>query len=103
MLIIKETSSVCVRLYFANYIRIPNLIVSSTPRTRYFPGTRLNERSRTVPVAAVSRRLCRRDTERRGGELITLQVDVVDARFAGLKATHYLPKEFVFDLQCITE
>ncbi len=35
--------------------------------------------------------------------LITLQVDVVDARFAGLDTIHYLPKLFVFDLQCIAD
>jgi hypothetical protein len=35
--------------------------------------------------------------------LITLQVDVVDARFAGFNAIHYLPKLLVFDLQCIAD
>jgi hypothetical protein len=34
--------------------------------------------------------LCPRDTERRGEFLIILQVDVVDAHFAGLNAIHYL-------------
>jgi len=35
--------------------------------------------------------------------LIALQADVVDAHFAGLNAIHYLPKTFVFDLQCIAD
>jgi hypothetical protein len=51
---------------------------------------------------AVSRRLCRRDTERRG-LLIILQVDVVDAHFAGLNTIHYLLKVFVFERQSITD
>jgi len=49
-------------------------------------------------AAAVSRRLCRQDTERRGGFLITIQADVVDAHFAGLNTIHYLLKVRVFDL-----
>jgi len=35
--------------------------------------------------------------------LITLQVDVVDAHFAGLDTIHYLTKGLVLDLQCITD
>jgi len=35
--------------------------------------------------------------------LITLQVDMVDAHFAGLDTIHYLPKVFVFDLQCVAD
>jgi hypothetical protein len=50
-------------------------------------------------VSAVMRR---RDTERRREFLITLQMNVVDAHFTGLNTIHYLPKEFVFDLQGIT-
>jgi hypothetical protein len=52
---------------------------------------------------AVSQRLCRRDTERRGEFLVTLQVDVVDARFAGLNTIHYLLKVRIFDLQSVTD
>jgi hypothetical protein len=44
----------------------------------------------------------RRDTDR--AEIsITVQVDVVDAHFAGLNTIHYLLKVFVFDLQSITD
>ena len=45
-------------------------------------------------------------TQRHGAArriLIAIQVDVVDAHFAGLNTTHYLPKVLVFDLQCITD
>jgi hypothetical protein len=35
--------------------------------------------------------------------LITIKADVVDARFAGLNAIHYLLKVLVFDLQSITD
>jgi len=35
--------------------------------------------------------------------LITIEVDVVDARFASLNTIHYLLKVFVFDLQSITD
>jgi hypothetical protein len=41
--------------------------------------------------------------ERRGEFLIILQVDVVDAHFAGLNTIHYLLKVRVFDLQSITD
>ena len=51
-------------------------------------------------VSAVMRR---RDTERRGEFLITLQGDVVDAHFAGLNTIHYLLKVLVLDLQSITD
>ena len=51
-------------------------------------------------VSAVMRR---RDTERRGEFLITLQVDVVDAHFAGLNTTHDLLKVLVFNVQSITD
>jgi hypothetical protein len=44
-----------------------------------------------------------RDTERRGEFLITLQVDVIDAHFAGLNTIHYLLKVWIFDLQSITD
>ena len=41
---------------------------------------------------------------RSGAEiLITLQVDVVDACFAGLDAIHDLIEGRVFDVQCITD
>ena len=59
---------------------------------------RCGERGRRVSAA-----VRRRDTERRGEFLITVQVDVVDAHFAGLNTTHYLLKAFVFDLQCIAD
>ena len=36
-------------------------------------------------------------------DLITIEVDVVDAHFAGLNTTHYLLKVLVFDLQSITD
>lgn len=52
-------------------------------------------RSRVSAVAA--------ETRSGAEDLITLQADVVDARFAGLDATHYLVKTFVFDLQCIAD
>jgi hypothetical protein len=45
----------------------------------------------------------RRDTERRGEFLITLQVNVVDAPLAGLNTIHYLLEVFVFELQPITD
>jgi len=48
-------------------------------------------------AASASRRLCRRDRER-AGILITIQVDVVDAHFAGLNTIHYLLKIFVFEI-----
>ena len=51
-------------------------------------------------VSAVMRR---RDTERRGEFLITIEADVVDAHFAGLNTIHYLFKKWVFDLQSITD
>jgi hypothetical protein len=35
--------------------------------------------------------------------LITIKVDVVDAHFAGFNPIHYLLKEWVFDLQSITD
>jgi hypothetical protein len=44
-----------------------------------------------------------RDTERRAEFLITLQLDVVDAQFAGLNTIHYLLKVLVVDLQSITD
>jgi hypothetical protein len=56
-----------------------------------------------IAEAAGQPRLCRRDTERHGGFLITLQMDVVDAHFAGFNTTHYLLKVWVFDLQSITD
>ena len=51
-------------------------------------------------VSAVIRR---RDTERRGEFLITLERNVVDARFAGLNTIHYLLKVWIFDLQSISD
>ena len=50
-----------------------------------------------------SRRLRRRDTERRGESLITIKDDVVDAHFASLNTIHYLLEVPVFDLQSITD
>ncbi|HET9710342.1 MAG TPA: hypothetical protein VFP64_00615 [Pyrinomonadaceae bacterium] len=55
---------------------------------------------RSRRVSAVMRR---RDTERRGGFLITIKVNVVDAHFAGFDTIHYLLKVLVFDLQSITD
>ena len=66
------------------------------------PGSRLNEFAEAAGAAA-SRRLCCRDTERRGEFLITVKVDVVDAHFASLNTIHYLLKVLVFDLQSITD
>ena len=62
----------------------------------------LNERGGAAQrrVSAVMRR---RDAEPRGGFLITVKVDVVDAHFAGLNTIHYLLKVRVFDLQSITD
>ena len=54
-------------------------------------------------AAAASRRLRRRDTERRGEFLITVKVDMVDLHFAGLNTIHYLLKVWIFDLQAITD
>ena len=51
----------------------------------------------------VSAVMYRRDTERRGEFLITIEVNVVDAHFAGFNTIHYLPKVWVFDLQSITD
>jgi hypothetical protein len=56
----------------------------------------------------VSAFMRRRDTERRSdsqslSDLITIKVDVVDARFASLDTLHYLLKVLVFDLQSITD
>jgi hypothetical protein len=51
----------------------------------------------------VSAVMHRRDTERRGEFLITFQVDMVDAHFAGLNTIHYLLKVRVFDLQSIPD
>jgi hypothetical protein len=51
----------------------------------------------------VSAIMCRRDTERRGEFLISLQVDVVDAHFASLYTIHYLLKVFVLELQAVTD
>jgi hypothetical protein len=41
--------------------------------------------------------------ERRGEFLITIQVNVVDARFAGFNTIYYLLKVLVFDFQSITD
>lgn len=54
-------------------------------------------------AAAASRRLRRRDTDRRGEFLIPIKADVVDARFTGLDTIHYLLKVSVFDLQSIAD
>ena len=69
-------------------------------RQEYFAATLAyialqDRRRRGRRVSAVLRR---RDTERRGEFLITVQADVVDAHFAGLDTIHYLLKVWVFDL-----
>jgi hypothetical protein len=69
----------------------------------YFEHGRLNDHGGGGRGRRVSAAMCRRDTERRGEFLITLQVDVVDPHFAGLNTIHYLLKVFVFDLQSVTD
>jgi len=60
---------------------------------RVFRDDRMNDR-RVGGRRRVSAVMRRRDTERRAEFLITLQVDVVDAHFAGLNTTHYLLKDW---------
>jgi hypothetical protein len=80
------------------------LIVSSTQRTGYSGNTAGLMIAEATGAAAASRRLIAAETRSRAeNSLITVQMDVVDAHFAGLNTTHYLLKAFVFDLQCITD
>jgi len=65
-------------------------------------SVRVISQAKQKHLPAVSRRLRRRDTER-CGELITIQANVVDARFAGLNTIYYLLKILVFDLQSIAD
>ena len=58
-----------------------------------------------IPGAAgVAPRLrgCRRDGDG-AKDLVTLQVDVVDAHFAGFNTIHYLLETWIFDLQAVTD
>jgi len=64
------------------------------------PGIRLNEFEAAAALPCLGGWAVETRTR---GFLITLQVDVVDAHFAGLNTIHYLPKLLVFDLQCIAD
>ena len=66
-------------------------------------GTRLNEHWRRWQAQPPCLGGYAAETRSHGGFLITLQVDVVDAHFAGLDTIHYLLKVFVFDLQSVTD
>jgi len=87
----------------SNHKQIPNTVIDyqgmeqgadSRACSNVYEYCHLNNR-RVSAIGAETR--C--DTE----TLITLQADMVDAHFAGLDATHYLVKTFVFDLQCIAD
>ena len=76
--------------------------INSTPLlARYRPGCDAVEDHRR-PGSPASRRL-RRDTERRGDSLVAVQVDVVDAHFAGFNTIYYLLEVLVFELQSVTD
>jgi hypothetical protein len=76
----------------AGFLALPGLVTRAMTK-------RAGEET-CVPALAVMRR---RDTERRGEFLFTLQVNVIDAHFAGLNSLNYLLKVWVFDLQSITD